>query len=83
MRVLYAIPVILVAPVLGAALRLNSVGDTREMVAASMVCQLLQTAQNSGSLTAASREKLLSEMVSSPILDPGVKHTAERARKRC
>jgi hypothetical protein len=83
MRVLYAIPIILVAPVLGAVLRLNSAGDTREMVAASMVCQLLQTAENSGSLTAASREKLLSEMIGSPILEPGIKHTAERTRTRC
>jgi hypothetical protein len=83
MRMRYAAMLVLLGPVLGAAIVLVQAPDARAGLAGIMVCETLKIGKTSGALTAEGREKLLSEMTSSPTLGADVKRSAEAARKQC
>ena len=83
MRMRYAVILVLLGPFLGAGFLLVRTPDARANLASMMVCEALKIGKTSGAITAEEREKLLSEMTSSPTLDADVKRSAGVAQKRC
>jgi hypothetical protein len=84
MRTRYAVILVLLGPLLGAGFLLVRTPDARAGIASMMVCEALKIGKASGAITAEGREKLLSEMTSSPTLGADVKRSAaEAAQKRC
>lgn len=83
MRMRYAVPLVLLAPVLGAGFVFIKAPDARAAITSALVCEVLKTGTASGAITAEGRQTILSEMINSPTLDANVKLSAATASKRC
>lgn len=83
MRMRYALPLVLLAPFLGAGFVLAGAPDARARLGGTMVCEVLSAGKTSGAITAEGRQTILSDMINSPTLDADAKRSAEAANKRC